>query len=104
MSDDGFPGMEVGLFDNLPTKPPKTRKDLVSRQASVDWGACPDCTAQKVGLVVQGSHVAWRDHSKRTLSGAPMQCRATGQRLCEAPARDISTFTGTPPPKCPCQT
>lgn len=64
------------------------------------FGACPGCTGNKVGLVRMGLHLLWKGHNKVTWSGTRLQCRVVGQRLCEQPARDVTSLTGTPTPTC----
>lgn len=101
MSDDGlFPAPDVDIFAGLETRSKKVRKDLVTTQKSVAFGACPDCSAFKVGLIRQGAHLVWRDHSYRTHGGTSLQCRAVAVTLCSAPAR--STTFSTEVPTCPC--
>lgn len=50
-------------------------------------------------FVRQGEHLAWRLHQRRMLSGAALECRASGVPLCEAPAKDQP---GLDTPECPC--
>lgn len=103
MSDDGlFPVPEQDIFAGLEVRSKKVRKDLSTTQRSVAFGACPDCSSYKVGLVHQGGHLVWRDHSYRTHGGTSLPCRAVGVRLCDAPAR-ATTFS-TDVPTCPCST
>lgn len=67
---------------------------------SAAHGKCPDCATDKpVGLVRQGEHLAWRVHLRRMLSGASLECRASGVPLCEAPAKHQP---GMETPACPC--
>lgn len=66
---------------------------------SVAFGKCPSCTAGKVGLLWQGRHLVWREHTYRTWSGTPMTCRASGVALCNAP-EGTPTLAGTPM-RCP---
>lgn len=72
------------------------------RQTSVAFGACPGCSHNRIGLVGQGAHLAWRDHNLQTHGGISMQCSAVGQRLCDLPARDVYDLTGQEPPACTC--
>jgi hypothetical protein len=55
-------------------KPPKA--------AGSAW--CPACPSRKVGLGVLNvnGHVVYREHTKKTYSGATVTCPASGVRLC----------------------
>lgn len=65
-------------------------------------GACPSCLTDKVGLVIQGGHLVWKDHYVSTWGGSSRQCLAGGQRLCDSPARDVHLVTGLSTPVCIC--
>lgn len=65
-------------------------------------GACPKCLADKVGLVIQGGHLVWKDHYVSTWGGTSRQCVGGGQRLCDLPARDVRSHTGLKTPHCIC--
>lgn len=90
------------VFAGLETKPKGRRRDEDPPARSVAFGACPGCSANKVGLVWQGGHHAWRDHTYRTHGDIPIQCSAVGQRVCDFPGRDVWSLTGLPTPACPC--
>lgn len=70
-----------------------SRKEKQASPRSVRWGRCPGCQrgvpeAKLIGLVQQGGHLVWRIHDIVTLSGARMQCPASGTRWCENYAGD----------------
>lgn len=68
---------------------------------SVARGKCPECsTISTTGLVRQNGHLVWRLHARATMSGAQLECRASGVPLCQAPARPI---TGVTTPTCVCE-
>ena len=93
--DDLFAGLEgQGRPRTYVDKP-------VSRKASA-FGGCPKCTADKVGLVVQGGHLVWKDHYVQTWGGNSRQCTCGGVRLCDLPARDVAMLTGLSTPTCIC--
>ena len=52
----------------------------------VAWAACPLCLGERVEVVVapNGSHLSWQVH---TLTTGALQCQASGQHLCDFPAR-----------------
>lgn len=87
---------DQGLFDNLPTGKGEPQR----RQRNAAYGSCPNCTADKIGLVrsTDGSHFVWRDHNLVTFHGTRLQCRAVAQYLCAAPAQDV---IGYDTPHCP---
>lgn len=97
-----FDGVEtLPLFDE-PEHTPKPRKQRAAR--SVEFASCPDCTAQRVGLVRGPLHLVWRTHTYRTYSGATIQCRASGVPVCmHPPARDY-LGTASASIKCTCTT
>jgi hypothetical protein len=68
---------------------------------SVRFGVCPGHAGagKLTGLVPQGGHLAWRHHTKRTWSGVKIECGASGQRLCDAPAGVNAQHAG---PFCTC--
>lgn len=69
---------------------------------SVAWGRCPGChTYKAIGLVPQGEHLAWRLHSVMTYGGARVTCAASGQRLCDQPAKQLPGVKAEPV-KCRC--
>ena len=80
----------------------KKKKPKEEQQRSITFGGCPTCSANRVGLVRQGVHLAWRDHTRRTHGDISMQCPSVGQRLCEVAARDVWDLTGVETPVCPC--
>lgn len=96
--DDLFAGLEgVGL-------PPSTYVDKAAKQRPITYGACPKCTSEKVGLVLQNGHLVWVDHYVSTWGGASRQCAAGAQHLCDLPARDVRLLTGMATPTCTCTT
>lgn len=50
-----------------------------------DYGKCPRCLAMKVGLMKQGDHLVWKEHSFATYGRARFTCEASGQRVCDMP-------------------
>lgn len=95
--DDLFAGLEGVLVR------PSTYVDKGTARKPTTHGGCPSCTDDKVGLVIQAGHLAWKDHYVTTYSGAARQCAAGGQRLCEHPARDVRFLTGLQTPTCICE-
>jgi len=87
----------MSIFDGLEGP---TRREPVRRQRSLAWGACPRCSAEKVGLIRTPDyrHFIWRDHNLRTHAGTSLPCRASGTYLCDQPARVI---VGYDHPVCP---
>jgi hypothetical protein len=71
------------LFDATPYDEGKARRPAGQKASAV--GKCPCCHKAKVGLLRQGNHFVWREHTYRTWSGAPMTCRASGVTVCVAP-------------------
>jgi hypothetical protein len=64
------------------------------------WGKCPECANErKIGLLLQGEHLVWREHWLRTWGSLLRQCHASGTRLCQAPA---VTLPGERAPRCAC--
>lgn len=50
---------------------------------AVDHAFCPECRSdRRIGLLLQGQHLVWRVHEKVTMSGARMQCGASGAPVC----------------------
>ena len=94
--DDLFAGLE-GVGRRL-----STHVEKVEPQRSVGYAGCPKCLNDKVGLVRQGSHLAFKDHYVATWGGAARQCGAGGRRLCDLPARDVTAHTGLSTPVCIC--
>lgn len=47
------------------------------------YGKCPKCLAEKVAVVQQGTHWAWKSHKYRTWSGASLECQASAVRICD---------------------
>lgn len=69
--------------------------------ASVAMGKCPECaTDRPIGIVPQGTHLVWRLHVRRTLSGAGLECPASGVRVCDLPP---VTLPGVTTPRCSCE-
>ncbi len=68
------------------------------------WGRCPChsdiATKRGTQLDRDGAHLYWRNHNYRTYSNTSMPCQASGQRLCDLPAREV---LGETPPQCPCK-
>jgi hypothetical protein len=79
------------LFDGLEGVGGQERQ---STPRSVARGACPMCSAEKVGLIrsPDGVHLVWRMHNLVTFAGTRLPCGATAQHLCLAPARDIPGY------------
>lgn len=69
---------------------------------AVAHGSCPRCTTERVGLVIQGGHLVWKDHYVATWGSVSRPCVAGGIRLCDEPARDTRLHTGMTPPTCKC--
>ena len=90
--DDAWdePMLPLGSID---TSSGSMESDTVVRAArpvkAAGYGSCPGCTAGKVALESRGKHLVWRLHNLRTWSGAPMQCRTGGARLCDAPDAEM---------------
>lgn len=95
--EDLFAGLE-GVAARPPTYVHKTPE-----QRPVGHAGCPQCTNEKVGLVRQGPHLAYKNHWVSTWGGTSRQCTAGGQRLCDLPARDVRSLTGSPTPICICK-
>jgi hypothetical protein len=100
-----------GKFDGVDTLPmfdepdhtPTPRRQAMPR--SVAFGSCPNCTAQRVGLVRGPVHLVWRTHTYRTYSGATIPCRASGVPVCaHPPARDYLGNAGNDTTRCTCET
>lgn len=72
---------------------------LPRRPRPAAYGLCPKCRGRgkRTGLMRQGKHLAWRQHSYTTWTGARMTCQASGVLLCQLPAR-----AGGAAPKCSC--
>jgi hypothetical protein len=85
--------MRKGKFDDIPTEELFSADDMRSgkrRQKSVKsvaWGNCPGCLADKMGLVLVGRHLVWRQHTYRTWSGAAVECTSSGVSVCVAPEK-----------------
>ncbi len=83
--------MSRGKFDGIPTnelfdaEPMRERKRRPKTIPSSAHGKCPQCTAEKVGLVRVGAHLVWRRHTYRTWVGTAVECPASGVTLCVAP-------------------
>lgn len=88
-------------LDEMNTKHSRYGEDEGKRRSAA-FGACPLCSKNKLGLVRQGVHLVWRDHTYQTHGGLSLQCSSTGQYLCEVPGRDVSDINGEQPPTCPC--
>ncbi len=86
------------MFD-VPVQP--SLRDAQPRRRTAPTAAhalCPECHTEKpIGLVWVGEHLCWKVHDKVTLSGARMQCRASGARVCET---DIRPSREYPRPNC----
>jgi len=104
--------------DDVPTVPIDALLDLgqagvhVDRRAAageggqaaktVARGRCPLHAHHALTSVVRdGDHLAWREHTFRTWSGAPFTCAGSLQRLCAQPSRYVP---GEDTPTCPCLT
>jgi hypothetical protein len=87
-------------WDDVPTEPMFDMAHVQQPQRprslkSVTFGHCPECSAHdRVGLVWQGVHLVWRQHTYRTWSGATMICRTSNVSVCVAPER--VPLTGIP--------
>jgi hypothetical protein len=98
--------MSRGKFDGVPTgelfsvddgmRDHKQRRRSAKSQAQ---GNCPRCLRPKVGLVLVGEHLVWRQHDKRTCSGAPVECQASGVSACVAP--EAEPFVNPERVRCP---
>lgn len=67
---------------------------------SVAQAKCPECAnGGTTGLVPQGRHLVWRLHTRRTLSGAGLDCRASGMPVCEVAPKPLP---GVTTPSCTC--
>lgn len=89
-----FDGVDTApLFDVAATEdapPARKSESRARRPRALGYAACPECTSGARGVVaidLQGSHSVWREHVLTTWSGARLPCRASGVRLCAAPAR-----------------
>jgi hypothetical protein len=87
MSEDWHEG--PSLFDGL------EGVGSVEKQkspVSVARGACPMCSAERIGLIrsPDGVHLVWRMHNLVTFHGTRVPCAATAQHLCVAPARALA--------------
>ena len=63
----------------------------VVRERTSAYGACPRCSAEKVGLVrtPDGAHLVWKVHYLTTHAGTSLPCQVGAQYLCDLPARHI---------------
>ena len=96
MSDE-----QPSIFDDLIAEAaarPRIEKDKPVRTYA--HGGCPKCSDNAVGLALVGQHLFWKDHDLRTWGGVSMQCQASGQRLCDLPARDVAHLNGNTTPTC----
>jgi hypothetical protein len=105
-----FDGLQVpGITDALfavPVQRPSTDGEIKKPrpQRAVERGACGYCSAANVGLLAvagerRDGHLVWRAHNYKTHGGTSVPCRASGVRLCAAPAR---AYGGITVPTCPC--
>jgi hypothetical protein len=87
----------VSIFDGLENE---GRQEKPKRERSLAFGACPHCSAEKVGLVrsPDGVHLVWKVHDFITHAGTRWPCSASGQRVCDHPARHIIGYDA---PHCP---
>ncbi|NAE18326.1 hypothetical protein [Enterococcus hirae] len=84
----------IPLFD-LSDIPPAFTADRseTSTPRNVTSAPCPSCTqgghgpGGLVGLIRQGEHLLWREHTYPTWSGARLTCRASGVAVCELAPR-----------------
>lgn len=68
---------------------------------SVRQGKCPECaTTGTTGIVRQGPHLVWRLHTRSTLSGARLDCRASGAPICQVAPKPLPSVTT---PTCICE-
>jgi len=98
--------MTKGKFDGIPTGElfpiDDGMRDQKRRRASVKsaaQGNCPKCLRPKVGLVLVGRHLVWRQHDKRTWSGTPVECQASGVSACVAP--EVEPYVNPEAVRCP---
>lgn len=91
--------MEPLPVDWAPAEQVMVEESKRKTQPGVAWAPCPDCTHLGAALVRDGDHLVWRVHWVRTYGHADRQCRASGQRLCDAPARKVPQAKN---PTCPC--
>ena len=76
------------LFDVAPSNRVVGGQEWTKTAArSVAFAACPKCSAERCGLVMQGQHLSWRLHAVRTWGGVSMDCTASGQAVCQLPPR-----------------
>lgn len=85
----------MSLFDDLPGRGPKP-----ARERPFARGACPHCSAERVGLALSndGEHLSWMMHDLITHAGTKLPCGSTGLRVCDYPARKIEGYSA---PVCP---
>lgn len=93
--DDDHPNYDVPLFD-MDVPPDSTRKKRSVK--AVRQGKCPNCHAEKMGLLSSGVHLVWRSHTYRTWSGTPVTCPSSGVAVCVAPER--TPLIPSDPAKC----
>lgn len=78
----------MSIFDGLENV---GRRQKVKPERTFAYGACPRCSAEKVGLVrtSNGAHLVWKVHYLTTHAGTSLLCQVSGQLLCDLPARHI---------------
>lgn len=84
--DDDDPIPTISLFPMTPTvaKPHRPIGEAAKRVVVVGWVGCPKCSAgERTAVIRDGEHLVYRPHTYRTWSGAPMECGASWQRLCD---------------------
>jgi hypothetical protein len=76
------------LFDIAPHETGGSEVTRRDRKVTVvDYVDCPECASKRaIGLIWQGEHVVVKLHDRVTMSGARLECRASGVPLCQLPA------------------
>lgn len=95
MSEDPYgtePMFDTDAFKNDWT----VSQQRPAREASVGFGPCPGCTAQRMGAVRTARHLAWRYHEITTWSGARLPCQASGIPVCGGVGAYIHDSAGNP--------
>jgi hypothetical protein len=75
------------MFDDAAVESMRDEKTRPDRPKTIASGRCPECHNGRLGVVRQGEHLLWREHTYTTWSGARLTCRASGVATCVAPER-----------------